>query len=106
MIETFKLDSDERGWLLELGGDFVREVTSYLNDETSDTLTLRLGDDAGLLAAATILNDWLEEGRRMAAQYADEMSLPEADEAYARDDPKHGEYHSVHADIYDQREGK
>ncbi len=60
--------------------------------------------------------DEIEEQRERAgwedlvtAGLADEGLDPDRLEdilAYSLDDPKHPDYHSIHADIYDAREGK
>ena len=58
--------------------------------------------------------DEIEEKRDLTAGLEQEQTLEDvvsdwrhdALEAYALDDPKHPDWHSIHADIWDNREGK
>lgn len=90
MIEGFKIEPDEDGWYVLIEGDFVNEVTQYLNDE-SCCIRIRLGDTEGLQNAAAELAMWMAEGRAMAATYVPtpaQLGPEYARDAYAPDDPK------------------
>lgn len=55
-----------------------------------------------LLEQVKQIGDWFAGGMAAAAAYAP----PVDPDGYDRSDPKHPDWHSVHADLYDSREGK
>jgi hypothetical protein len=63
-------------------------------------------------AANKEIGGWYREGQAAAADYAHVRAVggfacdPDESGGYDPSDPKHRNWHSVHADLYDQREGK
>ncbi len=70
-----------------------------------------------LLEVGEVINAYWQEGKAAAAEHQRELdisliegtSFEDAADAwggYDRDDPKHPQWHSTHADLWDSREGK
>ncbi len=88
---TVELIPDEDGFNLILDtekGTFVVNVHGVIDD---------------LISVGNFLVDYMAEGALAAAQHRADM---EQRDAYDLRNPKHPDWHSVHADLWDSREGK
>jgi hypothetical protein len=77
----------------------------HLIAETSRThFDFRISDPEALYREVTgMIRPWLAEKERGRLAF---LCVPDESGGYALDDPKHPDFHSVHADIWDMREGK
>lgn len=83
-------------------------------DSDEDGYELRISTDRGVYVVNIhAVTDEILEGAKRIAVWQDEMRaasasyVPPVDpDGYDRSDPKHPDWHSVHADRYDSREGK
>jgi hypothetical protein len=99
--ESVKVDSDD--------GRITLEVFGYANTPDADavTLTILIQDidlDAFYDSVRSGIGGYLRE--RDEARGTLPVAAYDAREAYDLSDPKHPEFHSVHADIWDARDGK
>ncbi len=88
---TVELIPDEDGFNLHFDtedGSFVINVHGVIDD---------------LISVGNVLVDYMAEGALAAAQHRADM---EQRDAYDLRNPKHPDYHSVHAYLWDAREGK
>jgi hypothetical protein len=89
--ETFCVEGDEDGFELHFSTDqgvFVVNVHGVIDE---------------FIKAGGVLVDYMAEGALAAAQHRADM---EQRDAYDLRNPKHPDWHSVHADLWDSREGK
>ncbi len=96
--ESVKVDSDEGSFTLEIESTEGDRITVNIHgidlDAFYDQVKGRIGPYLREMHEAQVAH-----GAQKRAEY-------DAREAYATSDPKHPDFHSVHADIYDSREGK
>jgi len=115
------LDDDEGRFTLEIEtdeGDTLRFIIHHIDlDAFYDQVKGRLGpylreaaEARTAVARGVSLKEYLRDEYRhevSTGQHAPFLcAVEDVDESggYAADDPKHPEFHSVHADIYDNRE--
>jgi hypothetical protein len=100
--ERVAIESDERGFLLRIDADTFGEITVRLDTETAE----QLHD-----AARADIRPWILERDAARATFARSFHCDPDEsaglaEVYEIRDPKHPRHHSVHADLWDAREGK
>ncbi len=88
-----EIDSDESGFFLSVYAEGER------HDFRIEGLQERLYDQT-----RARIGPWLRE--REDARRTLPMAYIDGSGAYDLSDPKHPEFHSIHADIWDMREGK
>jgi hypothetical protein len=94
----FKIECDEDGFHL------------IVETDEEDPMDFRIVDAEDALHGAVkdVIGPWIAE-RNAAWQDYQRGARAREDydrEAYSLDDPKHADFHSVHADIWDSRAGK
>ena len=108
-IESVEIDSDERGLVLRIQSEEFGEIALDMTFEVAEALYNRCRADIG---------PWLRErdvargtsplqrayGGKVVSIFA--CDPDESAGAYELSDPAHPRYHSVHADLWDMREGK
>lgn len=104
-VETIKIVSDERGFELHL---WLDEMPEEMPD---GGIILNIHSVAvDLLAACEReIAPWHREGVKVLAEMKAAGAFacdPDESGGYDTSDPKHPDWHSVHADIWDAREGK
>ena len=96
--ESVTVDSDEGSLTLEIESAEEDRITVNIHgidlDAFYDQVKARIGP---------YLREKEDAEQRFNRAYAAEE---EAREAYALSDPKHPDFHSIHADIWDARDGK
>jgi hypothetical protein len=97
-MSEFKIEHDERGFLL------------IVYTAGGDRLAHPISDPEALYDhVKAAIGPWLRERdeARATLPHVDEHGFATSGAEWPQDiTPKHPDYHSIHADIYDQREGK
>jgi hypothetical protein len=92
--DVVRIESDERGfelWLETEDGEFAFNIQNIDLDAFYDQVKARIG---------SYLRE-RDDARRVYVGIPGPVA-----EAYDLSDPKHPEFHSIHADIWDARDGK
>ena len=105
--ETIKIDCDERGFTITIDGDSVDP------DYQAGRYTWRIADpEAFYDHVKAAIGPWLYERDQAFAEFKAQVKGgafrcdPDESGGYDTSDPKHPDYHSTHADIWDARAGK
>ena len=93
--DTVRINSDENGFELHLSTD----QGIYVANIHGCTMSLIQQVDEHL-------RPYWDEAHRLAAEHQAFRCDPDESGGYDRSDPKHENWHSVHADIWDNRDGK
>ena len=103
-VENVKLESDERGFELHL----VVDEEPKVDEQGRMILNVHSCAEALYEQVNLIIGSWLSEGRAAAAMPASAVFRcnPNESGGYDTSDPKHPDWHSIHADIWDARAGK
>lgn len=97
--DSIKIECEEDGFWLEIETDA---------EEPFDRLQVRITDPEALYDhVKAAIGPWLyerDEAQRTRPHYA--WPAFAGSGGYETSDPKHPDFHSIHADLYDNREGK
>ena len=107
VADTIRVDSDEDGFHL-----IVQTEAGEWHDFKIQALAWEFYEDV-----KRTIGEWYAEGKRAEAEWrysqpvvlSDPAHWPSDEELaqpYDQDDPKHPDYHSIHADIWGSRAGK
>lgn len=98
--ESIKIESDERGFELHI----LVDEDPVLSDSGWMVLNVHAIADELYDAVRSEIGPWLQE--REDARRTLPVAAMDVSDGYDLTDPKHPDWHSVHADLYDSREGK
>lgn len=115
-VDSVQIESDERGFELHLSTDEFGPIVVNIQSECEtlyDQVKARIGpylQERDEVKRVFECNPSYEEfmrseydHERMTGQHAGEFSIDDGS-GYDRSDPKHPNWHSVHADIWDNRD--